>query len=104
MKKLISRRYIIRQNLFSIIGMCLICYFSYHALLGERSYIKLVTLEHEIAALSFTHAAEKAAREQIERHVVMMRPDSMDRDLAEERVRYVLGYGRDDDLMVMRLR
>lgn len=92
MRKLIAQRYLIRQNLLAIIGICLCAYFSYHALFGNRSYIRLVGLESRIEALSQKRDELTVHRVALHDKVVMLRPGSVDRDLLEERARYVLGY------------
>lgn len=96
MNKLIAHRYVIRQNWLAIMGFCLFCYFSYHAVLGERSYIRLMSLEREIAKISLTYDKRHEERSALEAKVVRMRPDTLDKDLLEERVHYVLGYYHPD--------
>jgi len=100
MKTLIRKRYIIKQNLIAIIGFCLCFYFSYHAMLGERSYLRLITLEREVAKVEAEYEVYYAQRSALERRVVMLRPGSIDPDLLEERARYVLGYARPDERLV----
>lgn len=92
MRKLIAQRYLIRQNILSIIGICLCVYFSYHAVFGNRSYIRLASLESQIETLSDKRDELAVQRTGLEDKVVMLRPGSVDRDLLEERARYVLGY------------
>lgn len=101
MKKLIEQRYILRQNLLTIIGFCLFCYFSYHAALGERSYIGLISLERQVAKVSEQHEHLKTEREALEKKVTMLRPGSIDRDLLEERARYILGYGYENERIIL---
>ena len=67
-------------------------YFSYHAVFGNRSYIRLASLESQIETLSDKRDELAAQRTGLEDKVVMLRPGSVDRDLLEERARYVLGY------------
>lgn len=102
MKKLIAQRYVIRQNWLAIIGVCLFCYFSYHAVLGERSYIGLMSLERKIERVSANYEALHEERTALESKVVRLRPGSLDRDLLEERARYVLGYYRPDETVILR--
>jgi cell division protein FtsB len=97
MKRLIEKRFILRRNIMAVIGLCLSFYFSYHLVAGQRGYLRLMTLEHKVAEASAEYDAVKAEREDVETKVVMMRPGSVDRDLLEERVRYVLGYRYADE-------
>ena len=102
MKRLIEQRYVIKQNLLAIIGFCLFCYFSYHAVLGERSYIQLMSLERQITKTSAVYEGLHGERTALETKVVKLRPNSIDRDLLEERARYVLGYAHPDDKIILR--
>ena len=101
MRKLIAQRYVIRRNWLPIIGFCLLCYFTYHVVLGERSYIKLMSLEREITKVSAEYDNLHEERAALEEKVVRMRPGSLDRDLLEERVHYVLGYYHADDKVIL---
>ncbi len=102
MKTLFSYRHLIRANLLPFIGLCICVYFSYHALYGNRSFVKWLELNSELATLSNKHDILIAEREALEQKVVMMRPGSLDRDLLEERARLVLGYKHPDEFIVMR--
>jgi cell division protein FtsB len=75
-----------------IIGCFLAAYFFYHVLLGERSYMNLLHLQQEISVLSKEHSELRGQRVVLENKVRGLRPDTMDIDLLEERVQYVLGY------------
>ena len=101
MKALIHRRYIVKQNLLAIIGLCLCVYFSYHAILGQRSYVRLMVLDHEIETLETQYEALHHTRTGLESKVTMLRPGSLDPDLLEERARYVLGHMRPDEQLVL---
>ena len=102
MRKLIEQRYVIKQNLLAIIGFCLFCYFSYHALLGERSYIRLMSMERQVSKVTATYNELHAKREHLQDKVVRLRPGSLDRDLLEERARYVLGFHYPDEKIILR--
>ena len=105
MKRLIEKRFILRRNIMAVIGLCLRFYFAYHLVAGQRGYLRLMALEHKVAEASAEYETLKTERKNIETKVVMMRPGSIDRDLLEERVRYVLGYRYADeyDLLQNRL-
>ncbi|MCB9991457.1 MAG: septum formation initiator family protein [Rhodospirillales bacterium] len=102
MRKLIEQRYVIKQNLLAIVGFLLFCYFSYHAILGERSYIRLMSLEREITKVSASYDNLHERRVALEDRVVRLRPGSLDRDLLEERARYVLGFQYPGEMTIIR--
>jgi len=101
MNKLYSHRYILKNNLFVFIGVCLCLYFSFHAFQGDRGALALVSTNSQIETLSSQSDKLKAERQALEQKVSMMRPGSVDRDLLEERVRATLGYKYDDEYAVL---
>ena len=88
----LSYRAFLKQNLIAVIGFSLCFYFCYHLIHGQRSAMRLLVLETRIEKTVQQYELAKAAREDIERKVVMMRPGSINRDLLEERITHVLGY------------
>lgn len=101
MRKLIAQGYAIRRNWPAIIGVCLLCYFSYHALLGERSTVRLMKLERKTDEIAAVYEGLHTQRVVLEDRVVKLRPASIDRDMLEERVRYVLGYYRPGETVIL---
>lgn len=81
-----------RQNFIAVIGVCLSFYFCYHLIAGERSYLRLISLNHQISQTERQLAETQQERDALERKVVMMRPGSVNRDLLEEQSRKVLGF------------
>lgn len=100
MKRLIQKQHFLRRNLLIIIGICLSVYFSYHLIAGHRGYVSLMSFESQIEQAQAKQAQLIAEREAIEKKVIMMRPGSIDRDLLEERVRYVLGYTKPEEIIL----
>jgi cell division protein FtsB len=92
MKRLIEQRYLVRHNLTAIIGFCLFCYFSYNIILGERSALRLMTLESITVEAQSDYDDLHVLRTGLESRVSRLRPGSLDRDLLEERARIMLGY------------
>ena len=101
MKRLIEQRYVVRRNILSIIGGCLCVYFSWHVIAGERSILRLMSLERQIAKAETQIETTRHARETLEARVIKLRPGSIDPDLLEERARIVLGYTRPDEHIVI---
>lgn len=101
MKRLIEQRYVVRQNILTIIGLGLCVYFTWHIVAGERSSFRLMSLERQIERTTVAYEQEHLKREQLEAKVVKLRPGSIDPDLLEERARAVLGYARPDEQIVI---
>lgn len=98
MNKLLQHHSLIRENLAVLIGLCLCFYFSYHAVQGNRSFMRLMMLERGIAVTQQQYNETLKERMALETKVKAMRPGSISRDLLEERVRSVLGYRQKDEL------
>lgn len=101
MKRLIEQRYVVRQNILTIIGIGLTVYFAYHISMGERSRFRLMSLESQTVKIEAEYQTTQAKREQLEARVIKLRPGSIDPDLLEERARAVLGYARPDEHVVI---
>ena len=82
-----------------VIGMCVVVYFAYHAVQGDRGLIALGKLHQDVDHLQADVLDARAERMELERKVYALRPESLDPDLLEERARIMLGYGRSDELV-----
>lgn len=101
MRRLIEQRYLIRRNILAIAGIILAFYFSYHTGFGERSFMQLMMLEHDTGKLTDEYDRLHAERLALEDKVVRLRPGTLDRDLLEERARFVLGYVKPGEVVVI---
>jgi len=104
MRKLIDKRYVLRRNILTVLGLCLTFYFCFHLLAGHRGYFKLMSLENEMTSLSQEYESVKTEREALENRVIMMRPGTIDKDLLEERIRSVLGYRYENEITLLQSR
>lgn len=101
MRLSLHERSIFRYRLLFVAGMLLCVYFSYHILLGERSYARLVGLRQVTAREQVHYAALQAEETALLAKVKMLRPGSVQPDYLEERARDVLGYRRADEMDVV---
>ena len=76
-------------------------YFVWHALNGERGLNAKVAYKVKIAGLSEEHARLVAVRERMERRIVMLQTDQVDRDILEEESKIVLGRIGKSDLLIL---
>ena len=86
----------------TLLGVCAVVYFGYHALQGERGVMTLLQLERRVDQAAVDLRAVEAERDALERNVELMLPTSLDRDMLEERARVVLNYTRLDEIVIMR--
>ena len=72
--------------------VALLAYFSWSYFYGSRSVSQAQAVKARVAQLETRHEAAKAAREQAESRVRLLRPQSLDPDMLDERARTVLQY------------
>ena len=85
--------------LYSIAGL-VIGYFSVNAYTGNRGLRAKQDLDQQIAQLDGELDALKAERTEWERRVALLRPESIDPDLLDERARALLNYADPRDLIL----
>jgi cell division protein FtsB len=83
-----------------VLGLSALVYFVYHAVEGDRGLFAYFRLTHDIAETQAALDQVAAERQALEVRVSRLRPDSLDRDLLEERARAVLNYVRPDEVVV----
>ena len=74
-----------------ILGVAVMGYFAYHAVEGDRGLIAWWQTRFEIEQADRELAAVKAQQAVIEHRVKLLRPESLDPDMLEERARIMLG-------------
>lgn len=91
-----------RKILPLVLAACVIGYFGYHGLHGERGFLAWRELKRDLAAAQAVEAELAAQRSQLDRRTALLRADNLDPDLLDERARVLLGYGRPDELVILR--
>jgi len=90
----------LHQILGPLIALLLMIYFGYHIIQGERGLFSWMRLRQKIAD-SERHLAEiQLEKETLEQQVYLLRPDSLDQDMLEERAQKVLGWVSPGDVVI----
>ena len=92
MKRLFQKYALIQQQFAALVGLCLCFYFCYHLISGERSYLRLISLNNMVAETRAELLQLKAEETRLHTRVAMMKPGHVNADLLEEQVRLNLGY------------
>ena len=95
-----EKSFSIRQILVPLISIIIMGYFIYHIFQGDRGIIAYFRLQQTVEANEKERAAQQVVREQLERRVYLLRPDSLDIDLLEERARAVLNFAHPDEIVI----
>jgi len=77
-------------------------YFAYHAVEGDFGLLALNQLKHEKAALEQKLADSQAERLALEHRVSLLRPESLDPDMLDERARETLNLANPNDITIFR--
>lgn len=89
-----------RQVIGPTFGALVVGYFLFHAVQGERGILAWSALKQEVAEAGQTLEALGAARGEMESRVGLLRSESLDRDLLDERARIVSGLGHPSEIVI----
>jgi cell division protein FtsB len=94
------RAFLIPLALYGVSGL-VVAYFVHHAQSGSRGLETKRALKIEVAKLDDELKELKLERDDWEHRVAMFRSESVDRDLLDERARYVLNRLHRNDVVIM---
>ncbi len=84
-----------------VVLACTLGYFAYHTIQGERGVLTWLRLEKDLRVAEAWATVLERERTNLQHRVALLRPDSLDPDMLEERARILLNYGRDDEVMIL---
>ena len=85
-----------------VLSVCLIVYIAYHAVQGDRGLIAYCQLTKQVSHAEVTHLRISRERAIIQNRVSLLNPHTLDRDMLEERARFMLGYSLPDEIVIFR--
>jgi len=85
-----------------LIGIALTGYFAYHLVEGDRGLKAWLRLNREISTATGNLDAVRTQRAALDLKVSELRPDHVDPDLLDERIRATLNLVLPDDIVIMR--
>ena len=88
------------QIIGPVIGACLMFYFIYHAIQGDRGLIAFWQLSKQITQAKNIYLTISRKRAEIENRVMLINPNSLNSDMLEERARFMLGYTKPGEIVV----
>lgn len=91
----------LRYAIAPVFCASLMVYAGYHFFEGERGLKAWWALNQEIDETVRELRDVRAARERLEARVTLLREDSLDLDMLEERVRLMLSRGRQGEIVVL---
>ncbi len=85
-----------------VLGACLIVYIAYHAVQGDRGLIAFWQLTKQVAHADTIYLRLSRERAAMQNRVSLLNPNTLDRDMLEERARFMLGYSLPDEIVIFR--
>jgi cell division protein FtsB len=89
-----------RQIVVPIFAAVISGYFAFHAVHGDRGVFAYADLSERVRDAQVKLAEVRGQREALQSDVRLLQRESLDLNLLEERVRAVLNYVDDDDLLI----
>ncbi|HEX9904384.1 MAG TPA: septum formation initiator family protein [Propylenella sp.] len=90
----------VRPLLLPIGCLFVLSYFAYHAVEGDYGLFALGKLRDRAASLQTDLDRVRAERQRMERHVALMRSESLDKDTIDERAREALNMADAKDIVI----
>jgi cell division protein FtsB len=84
-----------------VLGIALTGYFAYHLVEGDRGFKTWLSLNREIRTSAARLDAVRAQRAALDLKVSNLRPEHVDPDLLDERIRATLNLVSPDDIVIM---
>jgi len=96
---------LLRQTAITAIGpivwACLVLYFAYYAVYGDRGLMAMRQLQNEVEQARTQLDTVHQERVRLESRTALLRPDNLDRDMLDERARLMLNYSHPDDIIII---
>ena len=89
------------QTVASALGACVVGYFLYHTVQGDRGWLTMVRLQQQVHAAQADLSQLQNEHKELEHRVQLMRPDSLDPDMLDEKARELLNYSKPGEIVIL---
>ncbi len=89
-----------RNIIFPVVIVTMMVYFTYHIFQGQRGVLAWIRLDKKLKEQEITLNALTKEKEFLEKEAYLLRPDSLDLDLLEEKSRQVLNFAHPNEVVV----
>lgn len=90
----------LRQAIVPALCACVVSYFAYYAIHGDRGLVAMKQIQGEIAQAEAVLDQLRGERERMERRAQLLRGDNLDRDMLDERARSMLNLSNPRDVVI----
>ena len=92
----------LRQALIPLVCVIVLSYFAYHAVYGRHGFIAWLSLQNSVDTLQQQLEEVQATRRSLDQQVSLLRPESLDPDLLDERARATLGLAAPNEIVIFK--
>ena len=92
----------VRQVAPQFLSACVMLYFLYHAVQGDRGFLAWLRLTQDLEQAKLAAVEIGAERARLEERVGRLQPEHLAPDLLDERARALLNLGRHDEVIIVR--
>lgn len=85
----------------SVFGVCLVGYFAYHTVQGDRGLMAMIRMQNEVKSAETRLMYLQREREELQRRTKLLNGKSLDPDLLEEKSRELLNYSRPGEIIII---
>jgi cell division protein FtsB len=89
------------RTVASALGACVVGYFLYHTVQGERGWLAMLRLQQQVHAAETDLSHLQKEHKDLEHRVQLMRPGSLDPDLLDEKSRELLNYSKPGEIVIL---
>lgn len=89
-----------KNIIFPVVIVLLLTYFVYHIFQGQRGVLAWLRLDKKLREQELTLNKLTQEKEKLEREAYLLRPDSLDIDLLEEKSRQLLNFAHSNEIVV----
>jgi cell division protein FtsB len=93
-------KYHLSRLWFPVLALLVLTYFLYYFLYGNHGYYAMGLLQSELRHAKEELQKKREEHDCLSHRVSLMKADSLDKDLLEERVRAILDYAHKKDIVV----
>ena len=90
-----------RYLIAPLLGSLALVYLGYYGVQGDRGLLAWIQRGQEVKFAERNLAAERVERDELAHRVALLRPESLDLDLLDERTRAVLNLVKPDEIILL---
>ncbi|NTU76429.1 MAG: septum formation initiator family protein [Alphaproteobacteria bacterium] len=91
----------LQKTLWSVVGACIVGYFVYHTVQGDRGWFAMLHMEREVKTAQATLEKLQKDRQELQHRTQLLHANSLDPDLLEEKSRELLNYSKPNEIVIL---